>query len=251
MTEFKTRMQAGEILAGTFVKTPALEMIEVLALSGLDFVCIDAEHAPFDRARLDACLAVARALGFACLVRVSEASPVALLQVLDAGAAGVIVPHVDSAATAARIAKTARFGHGGRGFAGSTRSAGYGTLSMAQALAAGDGPVVIAQIEDPEGVEACEDIAATDGIDGVFLGPADLSVSLGKTDQSSPELMDAVARVGAACKAAGKAYMTFTPSVEKAAAWRAHGFTVFFVASEQAWILQGARSAAAGIKSIA
>jgi 2-keto-3-deoxy-L-rhamnonate aldolase RhmA len=243
-------MEAGDRLAGTFVKTPALEMIEVLALSGLDFVCLDAEHAPFDRGRIDGCLALARALGLACLVRVPEATPTALLQALDAGAAGVVVPHVDSATAAARIARACRFGAGGRGFAGSTRSAGYGTRPMAEVLAQGAAPLVIAQIEDPEGVEDCEGIAATPGIDGVFLGPADLSVAYGKTDQASADLEAALARVGAACRAAGKPCMTFVPDIKKAAAWRVHGISVFFVASEQAWMLQGARAAAAGIKAL-
>lgn len=250
MTEFRTRMLAGEMLAGTFVKTPAIEMIEVLALSRLDFACLDAEHAPFDRGRIDACLALGRALGFPLLVRVPEGTPAALMQALDAGAAGVVVPHVDSAEAAQRIAKASRYGHGGRGFAGSTRAAGYGTRSMPDVLGDGPKPLVIAQIEDPEGVEACEAIAATPGIDGVFLGPADLSVAFGKTDQSSAALIAAISRVGAACAAAGKPYMTFTPDVEKAAAWRAHGFTVFFVASEHAWMLQGARAVAKGIKAL-
>ncbi|MDD9717717.1 aldolase/citrate lyase family protein [Dinoroseobacter sp. PD6] len=250
MDDFRTRMLAGEMLAGTFVKTPAIEMVEVLALSGLDFACLDAEHAPFDRGRIDACLALGRALGFPLLVRVAEATPPALMQALDAGAAGVVVPHVDSAAAAARIAKACRYGHGGRGFAGSTRSAGYGTRSMGDVLSDGPKPLVIAQIEDPEGVDACEGIAATPGVDGIFLGPADLSVSHGKMDQTSPELMAAIDRVGAACAASGKPYMTFTPDVEKAAAWRAHGFSVFFVASEHAWMLQGARAVAKGIKAL-
>ncbi|WP_424975102.1 HpcH/HpaI aldolase family protein [Dinoroseobacter sp. S124A] len=250
MTEFRTKMEAGALLAGTFLKTPAIEMVEVMALSGLDFVCLDAEHAPFDRGRIDACLAVGRALGFPCLVRVPDAAPATLMQALDAGAAGVVVPHVDSAEKAASIAKACRYGGGGRGYAGSTRSAGYGTQTMAAVLGSSDAPIVIAQIEDAEGVEACEGIAATPGIDGVFLGPADLSVSYGKTDQSSDELMAAIARVGEACAATGKPYMTFAANVEKAAAWRRYGFTVFFVASEHAWMMQGARATAEGIGAL-
>ena len=251
MTQFKARLAAGEMLAGTFVKTPAIEMVEVLALSGLDFLCLDAEHAPFDRGRIDPCLALARALDLPCLVRVSAATPDAILQVLDAGATGVVVPHVDSAEKAAAIAKAAHFGHGGRGFAGSTRWAGYATRSMGEVLARSrDETVVLAQIEEPEGVAASAEIAATEGIDGLFLGPADLSVALGKTDQSSPELMAQIEQVASAAKAAGKAFATFVPNVAKAKEWQRFGFSLFFVASEQAWMLTGAKEAASGIKAL-
>jgi 2-keto-3-deoxy-L-rhamnonate aldolase RhmA len=111
--------------------------------------------------------------------------------------------------------------------------------------------VVIAQIEDPEGVDAAAEIAGTDGVDGIFLGPADLSVAYGKTDQASPELAAAVRRVGQAARAAQKAYMSFVPDPAKAAAWRDEGMTIFFLASEHAWMLAGARAAADGIHALA
>ena len=75
----KSRMLAGDRLVGTFLKTPALELVEILKPTGLDFICLDAEHAPFDRARMDGCLAMARALDFPTLVRVPSASPENLL----------------------------------------------------------------------------------------------------------------------------------------------------------------------------
>lgn len=249
--EFRQRMLGGAFLAGTFVKTPAYEVIEVLALSGLDFICLDAEHAPFDRGRMDACLAMARALDLPALVRVGAYTPQDLLQALDSGAAGVVVPHVHTAEKAAEVARSARFGHGGRGYAGSTRWAGYTTRAMPDLLAKSrDETVVIAQIEEPEGLDAVDAIAGTDGIDGLFIGPADLSVAYGKTDQASDELAAALAEVGRAAKAAGKAYMSFVPDVAKAREWAAHGMTMFFLGSEQSWMLAGAREATAGIHGL-
>ncbi|MDJ0827005.1 MAG: aldolase/citrate lyase family protein [Rhodobacter sp.] len=246
---FRQRMLAGEVLAGTFLKTPAYELVEVLALSGLDFVCLDAEHAPFDRGRMDACLAMARALDFPALVRVGSGSAENILQALDSGAAGLVVPHVYSVEKAEAVARAARFGHHGRGYAGSTRWAGFTTRAMPDLLAqSGDETVVIAQIEEPEGVEAAAGIAAVDGVDGLFIGPADLSVAYGKTDQSSEELMTALQDVGAAAQAAGKAYMSFLPDAAKAKDWAAFGMTVFFFASEQSWMLNGARAAVAGLR---
>ncbi|MGB3406848.1 MAG: aldolase/citrate lyase family protein, partial [Jannaschia sp.] len=156
----KTRMLGGQILAGTFFKTPAHELVEVLSRSGLDFICLDAEHAPFDHGRMDVCLAMAKALKFPALVRVPTGSPMEILKALDGGALGIVVPHVDTIEKARAVAKSAHFGHGGRGYAGSTRWAGFATRPMQEVLAQDAETIVIVQIEEPEGVEACEEIAA-------------------------------------------------------------------------------------------
>ncbi len=246
----RDRMLAGERLVGTFLKTPSIELIEILAKSGLDFLCLDAEHAPYDRARLDGCLAIGRALNFPLLVRVPSGSPDDLLKVLDGGAVGVVVPHVYSAEKAEEISRGSRFGHGGRGYAGSTRWAGYATRAMDDVLAQSRSEtIVIAQIEEPEGVEAIDAIAGTDGIDGVFIGPADLSVAYGKTDINSEELKAAMKKVGDAARAHGTTLITWVPNAEKAAEWDAFGFTTLVVGSEHAWMLQGAKKAVADLKS--
>lgn len=248
-TPLRTRMQAGETLVGTFVKTPAHDVIEVLAMAGLDFVCLDAEHAPFDRARTDACLAMARALDLAALVRVPWARPELIQMALDSGATGVVLPHVSTAGTAADAARAARFGPGGRGFAGSTRWAGFGAGQMPELLARSAAEtVVIAMIEEPEGVAAAPEIAATEGIDALMLGPADLSVALGKTDQQSPELAAAYDSVGKACAAAGKTFATWVRDPAQAETRGKSGVRMFFTASDHTWMLAGARAAASGIK---
>ncbi|MEO1331849.1 MAG: aldolase, partial [Pseudomonadota bacterium] len=82
----RARILAREALCGTFVKTPSHEVMELLAMSGLDFVVLDAEHAPFDRLRMDQCLAMGRALGLPTLVRVPEGTPARVLMALDSGA---------------------------------------------------------------------------------------------------------------------------------------------------------------------
>lgn len=246
----KDRMAAGERLVGTFFKTPAYELIEVLAKSGLDFLVIDGEHAPFDRARLDQCLAMGRALNFPLLVRVANAEASSILQALDAGAVGVVVPHVDSVEKAQAIAKNARFGHGGRGFAGSTRWAGFATRKADEVLAQSfSETVVVVQIEEPEGVETSDDIAAIEGIDALFAGPADLGICYGTTDPNSDVVRNAIGIVGKACKKHGKSYMTFAANAGPTDELAALGVNMFCIASEQGFMLQAARGVCADMKS--
>lgn len=241
-TGLLARMRAGETLAGTFMKTPSHVTLEILILAGLDFVCLDAEHAPFDRAAMDACMAVARARDYPLLVRVGDSSPARILEALDMGAAGLVVPHVDSVEKAEGIARAARFGAGGRGYAGSTRWAGYGAQRMPDLLARSRAEtIVMAQIEEPAGVEAARAIAAVPGIDALFIGPADLSVAYGHSTLDNPDLAAAMASVGEACAAEGRAYVTWVPDMDVARAWARHGFRTFVVGSEHGWILRGAR----------
>jgi len=94
--EFRRRFLTGEVLLGTFLKTPTGHATEVLGHVGFDFVVIDQEHAPFDRGTIDLALLAARAAGIAGIVRVAEPTAAKLLAVLDDGAAGVLVPHVSS-----------------------------------------------------------------------------------------------------------------------------------------------------------
>ena len=244
----KSRMLGGENLSGTFLKTPALQLIEIFAKSGMDFIALDAEHSPFDRGTADACLGMARALNFPALVRIPDGSPSQILTMLDSGATGLVVPHVNTVEKAKEVAKAARFGHGGRGFAGSTRWAGYATRTMADILQQSeDETVILAQIEEPEAVEAIDEIAAVDGIDALFVGPADLAVCYGLTDPAAPQVRDAIGRVGEAAKKHGKCLVTFAPNTSWVPDLKALGVTMFFVASEHTFILNTANQIASDI----
>ncbi len=251
IADFRSKVLAGTPLAGTFMKTPTVDMLEVLILSGLDFVCLDCEHAPFDRGAISACMALSRAADFPVLVRVPSSAPENISKALDDGACGVVVPHVTSAEVAQQVARASRFGRGGRGYAGSTRWSGYTTSAMPDLLErSASETLVIAQIEDPEGVEAADAIAATDGIDALFLGPADLSVAYGHSHQESDDLFAAMEKTGKAAQAHGKGYVTFVANAERASALRKYGFSMFFIASEHTWIMQGARAQVAGIRAL-
>ena len=246
----RARILRQEPLSGTFVKTPAYEIVEVLAQSGLDFICLDCEHAPIDRRGMDASLAMAKALGLPALVRVPEYTPGNVLAALDSGAVGVVIPHVDSGEKAAAVAKAAHFGHGGRGFAGSTRWAGQGANAMKDVLAMDDETIVLAQIEEPEGVAALDAIAGTGGIDGLFVGPADMAVSLGVNDPAHAEVMAVMKQVGDAAARHGKAGVTFQASTATVPALQKMGISMFFIASEHNFMAQTAKQVAADIEAL-
>jgi len=214
------RLRAGDLIAATWVKTPHPHVVEVLALAGLDALAIDAEHAPFDRAAIDLAVLASKAGGIPVLVRIPSASPEAILQALDAGADGIIVPHIRSAAQAEALVRHSHYGPGGRGFAGSSRAAGYTTLGMPK----------------------------TPGIDAIFIGRIDLTVSLGCESPDDPKVVAAVRDICAACRKAGRAIGMFLSRPEDVPQWREEGVSLFILSSDQDFILKGARALAASIR---
>jgi len=240
---FRQRLLQREPLIGTFQKTPSSIVAEVLGHTSLDVVCIDAEHSPFGRLELDASIFALRAMGMPSLVRVPSGAPADVLNALDCGATGVVIPHVCTADDARAVAKAARFGRGGRGYAGSTRAAAYTCKPMSthQADSLAD-TSVIAQIEDIEGVEAIDEIAAVEGIDCLFVGRIDLTVALGAEGPNAPEVLAAVERVCEAGAAANKPVGMFVPSMDEIAEWRKKGASLFLLSSDHSFMLQGAKS---------
>ena len=246
----KARIAAGETLLGTFLKTPSPILVEVLASCGLDLVCLDAEHAPFDRGDLDLCIMAARAGGLPVLVRTPTAAPEHILNALDCGADGVLLPHIRSAAEVAAVAAAAAYAPGGRGYAGSSRAARYGLTAMGEHRAAAAArTVVIAQIEDVEALDVVDAIAATPGIDALFVGRIDLTVALDAASPDAPEVIAAVDRIIAAGRAAGRPVGMFVPRNADVAGWRDKGATLFLQGSDHAFMRTGAAAlrSAAGI----
>ncbi|MCA8888373.1 MAG: hypothetical protein KDA46_06080 [Parvularculaceae bacterium] len=184
-----TRPTSDKVLGhGIFIKTPAPHLVEIAATTNLDFVVVDAEHAPFDRAAIDLMLLAGRAAGIPVLVRVANCSASGILSVLDLGARGVIVPHVDNAEIANQAVAAARFRGGKRGYSSGPRSAGYGTKPTAEILRQGDQTKVIVQIEHPDAVANLEQILSVVGVDGILVGRADLALSMGFEDLRAPEV---------------------------------------------------------------
>lgn len=241
MVTLKARIAAGDALLGTFIKTPHPHVVEVLASTGLDCLCIDAEHAPFDRRDIDHCILAARGGGIPILVRTPSAAPELILNALDCGADGIVVPHIRSVADASALAACAQYGAGGRGYAGSSRAADYGRTAIRDHLAASAArTTVIAQVEDIEAVEAIDAIAAVAGIDALFIGLIDLTIALGCDTADDPRVIGTVERIVAACVAAGRPVGMFVTRAADVAPWRAKGVRLFLLQSDHAFLRSGA-----------
>ena len=227
-------------MMGTFLKTPSSIVAEVLALSDLDVIAIDAEHAPFGRLELDACIAALRAAGKPCLVRISDDSPTEIRNALDCGATGIVVPHVKTADQAEAIVKATRFGDGGRGFAGSPRAANYTKMSMADHIAdTADNVTVVVQIEDLGALGSVAQIAAVDGVDALFIGRADLAVGM-QQGVSDKQVIATVKDICTAGRSAGTAVGMYTPDLDEIPGWLDVGASLFLLSSDQSMVLAGA-----------
>jgi len=246
LSGLKQRLNSGELVIGTWVKTPQPIIVEVLSLTELDCLVLDAEHAPFDRGSMDACLAVQGRVPV--LVRTPTSSPEHVLQALDSGAVGLVVPHIRSAEEARQLVQSTRYVSGGRGYAGSSRAAGYGTKGMERHRRDSQDVIVIAQIEDVSAVESIDEIAAVEGIDALFIGRADLTVALGAATPDDPAVVAAVQKICAAGAAAGRRVGMFLQRAGDAAEWQEQGATLFLLQSDHDFLRAGANALTAAVK---
>ena len=230
-----SRLRSGKPLTGLLAKMPCAAQVESAGHAGFDLLVLDTEHGPSGSFELEHHLRAADSAGIPALVRVPGHDAASILSALDAGASGVIAPHVLDAAGAKAIVHAAHYPpRGHRGLALSTRAGRYGAVSLAEHLlrAAGE-TIVIVQIEDAEAIELADEILGVDGIDGVLIGANDLSMSLGHPGSTAhPDVVRAIDLVIAAARSRHVAVAVVVGSPTEAHAWRGRGASlVLFVAS--------------------
>lgn len=226
---------AGREVYGLFVGVPSPTMVEMIAAAGFDFAILDTEHTLVDPQTLHHMIRAAEAFGIAPLVRVPERDPGAIQRVLDAGAHGVVVPHVRGPRDVRDAVRAARYApEGMRSLAGG-RIAGYGRVDLREhVVRANERTLVVPMIEDAEAVADIDAIVAEPGVDLVLEGAADLSQSLGVTWQTRhPDVVAAVREVAAACRRAGVAFCAIPRVPEDHAAWREAGVRAFVLGEDQ------------------
>jgi 2-keto-3-deoxy-L-rhamnonate aldolase RhmA len=202
-TGFRGRLLAGDRLIGTLISLPSPEVAELLAEVGFDWLFIDAEHGPLESERLQRLI---QAIGgrAPALVRVPAGEDLWIKRALDVGAAGVIVPQVNSAEQAARVVGYCKYPPVGTRGVGIARAHRYGLGFSEYIATANDALAVIVQAEHIEAVRNIERIARVPGVDAVLIGPYDLSASMGKPGQiTDPEVRQAMEAVREACLRAG------------------------------------------------
>ncbi len=242
MQDFRQRVRSGAVLAGTFIKTASHQVPELLGAAGLDFAIIDWEHAPFDLTTLDRMALAGRAAGLPCLVRVPELAPAPIGQVLDLGAAGVVVPHVASSAAADRALAAAKYHRGERGFSPSTRAGGYGTVDAVAYRETADGAnSVWCQIEDAAALSNLDAIAAVEEVDCLFIGRADLALSLGVDSQRHLKIVEAVKSTAEAGRRYQRTIGIHVGDTAEIPDLLALGITVFVCGTDQGYLLAEAR----------
>lgn len=229
---------------GAWIKMAASESPEVLADAGFDFCVIDCEHTLLDLTSVERHLVLGRALGLRMFVRVPDTGAGLIQRLLDGGASGVVVPHVDDVDTADRVAAASQFPpRGTRGSGGTSRAGKFGLRPRADYLSSGGG--VVAQIESVAAVQAVSEIAAVTGIEALLLGNADLGLDprrreLGTNDEVATAVIAAGhaanVPVGTAC----------TPS---RAAEQAHtGFDFVVCANDSSLLAAAAHDVVRGLR---
>lgn len=229
---------------GTWLKITAGEPVEIMAYAGFDFVVIDLEHAPLDLQTAYRLVNSAAALGMVPLVRVPDKTVSTIQKVLDAGAMGVLVPHVDTVEQAAEVGRACRFPpHGIRGAGGTSRAGAWGLRPNGDYLATGNDDVLcIPQLESVEAITAAPQMLALDSIDAVFVGAADLSMSMGSTP-AAPEALELIGSAIDDAHAAGKyAGLAFGGVPERAAQAARDGCDFVVLSNDTSMLAEAASS---------
>jgi len=246
----RRRILAGETLFGAWASLGSPGSAELLGRAGYDWVVVDMEHGYTTETDLLAHLTAIEGSGSVALVRPQSGERLRIGRALDLGAAGVVVPRLDTLEQVQEAVTFLRYPPGGqRGVALLTRGARLGTVNHAGVAALNDDIVGIVQIESPSALAVADDLAAIDGVDVLFVGPADLSHSLGVPGQfASPVYQDALRQVVAACRAHGKAagillydHGSFRPHLDL-------GYTFVGLGADISFVNEGAKAALAAAR---
>ena len=249
----RANLQSGGNVYGTMAFeffSPGL--MAILAEAGADFVLLDTEHSGVGIETIKAQLAACRGLGIVPMVRVPGCHYHLIAPVLDAGAMGIMVPMVETAAQAQQIASWCRYRpQGVRGVAFGMPHDDYGGGDVVQKLReANERTLVIALIETAPGIANAEAIMAVEGLDIGWLGHFDLTNSMGIPGQfDHPDFLAAVDRLVAACRVHGKPAGILAGSVEIAEAWRARGFGIFAYGTDISLLQQSLRDGLARLRA--
>lgn len=245
----KQRLRQGQPVFGTMCNAASTLVVETLGHSGYDFVIVDLQHGENN---LDNAQHMFQALGSTPatpFVRVAAGVPMYIQRVLDLGAYGVIVPLVNTRAEAEQVVSSVRYAPQGTRSWGPVRGLLYGGADYFSKSP--EELMTLVMIESAEALNNVEEIMAVDGVDGCFVGPADLGISLGYSPElpvADPAVDDAIARILSATQATGKFAGIHTTSAEDARRRVAQGFRLVSVMADTRMMKAGAQQTLAALR---
>ena len=243
--DLRRRVLAGEPAIGAWVNLGSLASAELVARAGYDWVVLDLEHGMGTDADLHGQLLAVQATPTCALVRVASSERLRVGRALDFGADGLVIPRLETPEEIADTLRWMRYPPAGiRGVALPNRGGGYFELGHAELAASiNDRLLGVFQVESPEAVAAVDSLAAMDGVDVLFVGPADLSHTMGIPGRfDEPAFTAALDAVATACRAHGKAAGILLPSASAIPPYRERGFTFIGVGSDTGWVVAGAKA---------
>lgn len=218
----KRTLNEGKVVFGPFMKFTDPAAVEIMGFAGFDFVIIDAEHGPISMETAQNMIRATESVNITPIIRVGNNDEALILRALDIGAQGIEIPQINSKADAVRAVKSVKYSpQGERGVCRYVRAANYSSMDKFKYFeSANKETMIIAHIEGVEGINNLDEILSVPGIDVIFIGPYDLSQSLGISGQvNHPLVTEKMKEVVSKCKESNVAAGTFADDVETAKLW--------------------------------
>jgi 4-hydroxy-2-oxoheptanedioate aldolase len=240
----KPKLASGEPVIGTFLEIPSPQIVELLGIAGFDFVIVDCEHGAIGLERTEDLIRAAASTSISPMVRVAACDPVLVRQPLDMGAAGIHVPQIGSHEAAVNAVRYSSFHpRGDRGMQPFVRGASYRSYPTAEYLrSANEDRVLVVHLEAAECLTDLDRILEIDGIDVVFIGPYDLSQSLGVPGEvEHSKVVEMMTQIAVRARESNRIIGTFCDTPEIAARWRDAGVQYLALSVDANLFLDGAR----------
>ncbi len=247
-SNFRDGLRNGDLMIGTLITMPLPEIAEIMVEVGFDWLFVDTEHAPFNAK--DA-LKILQTAGnrCPCVVRIPANHEVWIKKALDIGADGIIAPQVNSAEEAERIVRLCKYPPEGARSVGIGRAHKYGLGFKDYVENANDKVAVILQAENTNALKNISEIVRVPGIDAIFIGPYDLSASMGKMGNvADADVRQAIATIAECGKNAGLSMGIFVDKAETAEAFIQQGFTLIAISTDGLYMALGAKETLNSLK---